>query len=557
MANVDFIKQVEDHEQRVIDDYDKIGGKALLVPGSASVSGARKLLASVQRDATLCIMRPEVPIIQTGYENRFGDYSSSIETAESDYQVLAKISKFSFSPNHHYWLIIKDLRSNTIDFIERISCFHVTEKYGYLYNNAYVDSLAVGDTVKKNTRLRTSLAFDQYGNRMDGVNLNILYMALDDNMEDSVVISDAAAEKLSAPLVKEVEIIINENDIPINYYGTNDVYKPMPDIGEHTKDAILMALRKENRENALYSQSVDRLKSIEMNDDKYLLHGTVVDIDIACNNPTNLDSYTNAQFKLYYNELKRMSQEFISTLTPLIASGCVLSDDLKEKLAICKRVMNGAKYMEKREFSNILITLTVLEELPLSVGDKISNRYGGKGVVSRILPQEVMPKTEDGEYADILMNSSTMYNRENPYQLVEMELTRIGQLILKYIRDNNIPADQALDMITRYVRHCNPVQADKFELWYSQYPYDSKEFLVNSMIDDGLIYTTVETMKNVLTIDDLNKIYEDFPFINQTKVLVPIVDSNGNIRHIDARRKVIMGKEYMLRLKKNYNQRIQ
>lgn len=376
MANVDFIKQVEEHSQRVIDDYDKIGGKALLVPGSASISGARKILASVQRDATLCIMHPEVPIIQTGYENKFGNYSSSIEQAESDYQIIAKISKFSFSPNHHYWLIRKDMRSNMVDMVERISCFHVTEKYGYLYNNAVIDSLNVGDTIKAGTRLRTSLAFDQYGNRMDGVNLNILYMALDDNMEDSVVISDAAAAKLSAPLVKEVDIIINENDIPINYYGTNEIYKPMPDIGEHTKDAILMALRKENRENALYSQSVDRLKNIEMNDEKYLLHGTVVDIDVFCNNPANLDSYSNAQFKLYYNELRRMSQEFISVLTPLIASGCVLSDALREKLAICKRVINGAKYVEKREFSNLMIRLTVLEELPLNVGDKISNRYG-------------------------------------------------------------------------------------------------------------------------------------------------------------------------------------
>ena len=74
----------------------------------------------------------------------------------------------------------------------------------------------------------------------------------------------------------------------------------------------------------------------------------------------------------------------------------------------------------------------------------------------------MMPQMEDGDCADILMNSSTMYNRENPYQLVEMELTRIGQTILRYIKNNNIQPDQALELITRYVRHCNPVQADKF-----------------------------------------------------------------------------------------------
>lgn len=376
MASMDFLRRVEEHETRVVDNYDKIGGKGLLVPGSASISGARKILSSVQRDAALCIINPEVPIVGTGYENRFGDYSSSIEEADTDYQIIAKISKYSFSPNHHYWLIRKDLHSNKIDMVERIACFHITEKYGFLYNNTYIDTINTGDIIKKGTVIRTSLAFDKYKNRMDGVNLNVLYQALDANMEDSVIISDTAAAKMTAPLVKEVDIIINENDIPINYYGNDEIYKPMPDIGEKTKDAILMALRKENRENALYSQSVDKLKVLEMNDDKYLLHGTVVDIDIFCNNPENLDGYSQAQFKLYYNEKKRMSQEFISVLTPLIASGCTLSDDLRELLGISKKVVNGAKYIEKREFSNLMIRLTVLEELPLCVGDKISNRYG-------------------------------------------------------------------------------------------------------------------------------------------------------------------------------------
>lgn len=408
---MDFKTRISEHEQRVSDDYDKIGGKALLVPGSASVSGARKILASVQRDATLCIMNPEVPIVQTGYENRFGDYSSSLVFADTDYQVVAKISKYSFSPNHHYWLICKDLHSNRIVSFERISAHHVTEQYGYLYNNTYIDSVNPNDIISKNKRIKSSLAYDEFNNRMDGVNLNILYMALDENMEDSIVISDVAANKLTAPLVKEVDIMINENDIPLNYYGNNNVYKCMPDIGERTKDAILVALRKENKDNAIYAQSVERLKYIDMTDDKYLLNGTVIDVEMMVNNPENLEVHYNAQFKMYYMEQKRCAQEIISTLTPLVASGCELSDDLAELYAKSKLVVNGNKYIDKREFSNMKIRLTVIEERELQVGDKISNRYGGKGVVSVIVPQQLMPRTEDGEYADILMNSSTMYNR--------------------------------------------------------------------------------------------------------------------------------------------------
>lgn len=557
MGSMDFKTRISEHEQRVLDDFDKIGGKALLVPASATVSGARKLLASVQRDATLCIMNPEIPIIQTGYENRFGDYSSSIIRAETDYQIIAKISKYNFSPNHHYWLICKDLHSDMIVAFERRSAHHVTEQYGYLYNNSYLDSVNPNDIIKRGERIKCSLAYDEFGNRLDGVNLNILYMALDENMEDSVVISDVAAKKMTAPLVKEVDIMVNENDIPLNYYGNNDVYKCMPDIGEKTKNAILVALRKENKDNAVYAQSVERLKSIEMTDDKYLLNGIVLDVEMMVNNPENLDIYYNGQFKMYYLEQQRCAQEFISTLTPLVASGCVLSDDLAELYAKSKLIVNGNKYMDKREFSNMEIRLTVLEERELQVGDKISNRYGGKGVVSTIVPQYLMPKTEDDEYADILMNSSTMYNRENPGQLLEMSLTRIGQLILKHIRNSiknrsdSMSVDTALEMIAKYIDDINSIsgQGQRFREWYQQYDDDDKRFLVESMCNDGYIIGTVETMKSVLTIDDLDKLYKDFPFVKQTTVQVPIQDSNGNIRYIPARRKVVMGKEYMLRLK--------
>ena len=75
------------------------------------------------------------------------------------------------------------------------------------------------------------------------------------------------------------------------------------------------------------------------------------------------------------------------------------------------------------------------------------------------------------------------------------------------------------------------------------------EFLINSMCYDRYIYTTVETMRDVFTIDDLNLLYKDFPFIQQSKLYVSIKDSRGNIRKVEARRIGVMGKEFMLRLK--------
>ena len=74
----------------------------------------------------------EKAIAETGYEIRFGDESSSVIATDSDYEVVAKIPKYSFSPNHQYYLIMKDLRSKKLDVIERICYHYTTEEYGYL-----------------------------------------------------------------------------------------------------------------------------------------------------------------------------------------------------------------------------------------------------------------------------------------------------------------------------------------------------------------------------------------------------------------------------------------
>ena len=554
MASLDFLKQMDIAKER-ISDPDQISGLDNYQPWPIISSGARKILAATQRQQVLALFAPERPIIMTGYENRFGEYSSANIVADSDYVCIARIPKFSFSPNHHFYLICENKTTGMLEVFERIVYHHVTEKYGYLYNCAYMDSITEGSVIHKGDMIRKSTTFDKFNNQCTGVNLNVLYMALDQNMEDSVIISDKAAEKLAAPLIKVVTVMINENDIPINYYGDDNMYKCIPDIGEHTKDAILLALRKEKKEDALFMQSIHRLKKLIPSDDKYLLDGTVMDIQLYCNNPTNLDLYYNGQFKMYYNEQNRFAQDIIRTLAPEIAAGKKMSYELQKLYANAKRVINGDQYIEKRQFSNMKIEITLLEKRELQVGDKISNRYGGKGVTSKIIPQHLMPKFGD-TYADILMNSSTMVNRENPGQLFEMSINFIGSQILKYIKNNNIDLDEATDLILRFVTDVSPAQGADLKRTIDEMTPRLKAIFIDSILEEGFINLTAEVMKDPITIDRLNAIYNHFPFVKQVELTVPIKDSNGNIRFIPARRHVVAGNEYILRLKK-YNQRIQ
>ena len=508
---------------------------------------------SVHRDHVFPLMVGEKAIIETGYEIRFGDYSSSITRADSDYQVIAKISKFSFAPNHHYWLILKDVRSNKLDVVERISYHHITESYGYLYNNEYMDSLNIGDYIPDNTVVQKSLAFDEYNNRKDGVNFNVVYMALDDNMEDSIIFSDEAAGKLTSPLVKIVQRMINDNDIPLNIYGDDKVYKIMPDIGEDIKDANLMTTRKEKKEESYYTQSVDRLRKPIMSDELTQVHGKVIDVDIYCNNPEILDNHYYAQLKMYYNELHRMSNEIVQALLPYAAQNYEMTYDLQKLFANAKRVMNNDQYIEKRPFSNIILNITVLEEKQMGPGDKASNRYGGKGVISDIWPKQFMPRFKNGngeyEYVDVIFNSSTMINRENAGQTFELSLTHIGNEIIYRIMRDKVTLEEAYNMIYTYINICSPEQARYLEERKNNMSKEELMFFIESIVESGSIHLSMKPISDNMSIDKLIEIYKAFPWVTQNEIEVPLVGSDGKVRYINARRPVVVGKQYIFRLK--------
>lgn len=375
MAGLDFSSKIEE-VSKTIEFPEQMLSSGLVQPNQSTNSSSRKLMFAVHRQHCFPLMNAEKAIIETGYENRFGDYSSSITRADSDYTVIAKISKFNFAPNHHYWIIFRSNQTGMLDVIERISYHHITESYGYLYNNEYLDQLSIGDVVPKGTVIQKSLAFDEFNNRKDGVNFNVAYLALDDNMEDSIIFSDKATEKLVSPLIKPVKIMINDNDIPLNIYGDDKIYKVFPDIGEEVKDGQLIALRKEKKEESYYNQSVDRLRKVMMSDDKRQVTGKVIDVNIYCNNPDILDSHYYAQIKLYYDELQRSSKQIVQTLLPYAAQNIPMTYELQKIFANTKRVMNKDPYIDKRSFSNIILEIDVLEELRINAGDKASNRYG-------------------------------------------------------------------------------------------------------------------------------------------------------------------------------------
>lgn len=547
---IDKVKEMEDQ----FPSMEYLLCKGLMMPFNPSNSGSRKQMMAAQLEQGLELYHSELPRVQTGYENRFGDRSSSLIIADKEYVVVHKISKFSFDPDRFYYLIIYDTKGNSFDIITKQEYQYITESYGILYNTKYMDKLRPGAKISKGDTIRKSLAYDEFNNRCDGVNLMSTYLSSEETKEDGIWISETASKLLACPLVKKVQIQINDNDIPLNLYY-DDVerdYKSFPDVGENTDrtNGVLMGIRRMKKEEILFTQNKNNLSKIMLSDDVFTASGTVVDVDIYCNNPETLSKYVHfGQLQFYHQEQMAFMNDFISKVGPLIESGYNCSYEMKKLYHRFKKIYYGGQYLKDNVFSNTILELTLVEYNPVEVGDKIANRYGGKGVVSKISPDNMMPLLDNGRRVDLIYNGSTCINRENNGQLNEMFLNYASNRIVDHVRslDGSFDLNYTINLYIDYLNILNPNLAERMEQYILSAELDDQVAFMQYIFDEGFILS-LDPMCDI-NIDTLYKIWKKFGFIKQYNVVVPQIGSDGNYRYVKTRRTLECGEQYIWRLK--------
>lgn len=80
------------------------------------------------------------------------------------------------------------------------------------------------------------------------------------------------------------------------------------------------------------------------------------------------------------------------------------------------------------------ISVIVKSIHPTQVGDKFSGRYGDKGVVAKIVPDDEMPVGADGKPFEVLLNPAGVISRGNPAQIIEASLGKVAALTGKPYR---------------------------------------------------------------------------------------------------------------------------
>jgi len=83
------------------------------------------------------------------------------------------------------------------------------------------------------------------------------------------------------------------------------------------------------------------------------------------------------------------------------------------------------------ELHNKTIKIDIMQIRKIQVGDKLSGRFGNKGVISRIVPESDMPFLVDGSPVDILLNPLGIPSRMNIGQIFETLLGIVGSDLKK------------------------------------------------------------------------------------------------------------------------------
>lgn len=572
MDNFKFKQDLMKEVQRIEDPNDMLG-RGLFMPSEPSNSGSRKQMASVQITHCMNLFDPEAPYLMTGRENKFADFSSALVKAKDDYQIVAKIKKFSFqtgTDGDHYYLIMYNTRTGIHELYERTSYEYILESYGYMYDNKFIDSLNPGDYIAKGEIIKKTTAYDDAGNRADGKNVLTMYISNEDTREDAVEISDELVEMYASPEIKPVTFIVNDNDILLNLYGDGHFYQSFPNIGETVNGCVLCAMRKEKKDQAIYSQSVGRLQEVLMSDEKFIAEGEVIDINIYCNNPAILErSHYNAQLLFYYQESMRVARELVAILDPLKYAGARFSPELQKLYSVQKDILAGKQFENDKgkAFTNVMIEIVVLNRNKVNVGDKFANRYGGKGCVSKIVPREEMPMLPDGRRVMLCFNTSGVPNRENAGQIFETSITMHSSQLISYLRQQKNMSNRdkflhVIDFLDIVAPKMARAYSDLLEVMDYNEGFDSSsnnyyeavnecqlDQLVNDILKSDCLNICQEPVTETMDLNKIKEILDTFPFMSQLRVLMPMRDSNDNLRFVPCRREMTVGYQYIYRMK--------
>lgn len=319
-------------------------------------------------------------------------------------KVMTEMNKVLYNT---HWSITRARATGTVTSITNQN-LQITDSEGLIHNHKLVSkyksniktsyeswwSVELGDNVVEGQAISNNHFFKD-GSYTNGRSLLVSYQPYKGlNFDDSIVISESASKELTAELIDMIEINFNDvnkfpsSSIISNYELDSELIFDYDKVKEDypAGESIFTYLKLNNHDLTEFSsKTLKRDEFYVVENTTYKYDCKLLDLRLFINNNGNIE-------------------------------------------------MLNRKYTNNDEIIKVQLLLSYSKEV--EEGDKLSGQHGNKGVVSKIVPDEFMPKLPCGKNVDVILNTMGIPSRMNPGQLKETWLGLVSDKVKSLISYN-------------------------------------------------------------------------------------------------------------------------
>ncbi len=346
---------------------------ASLIPFLEHDDANRALMGSNMQRQAVPLLRPDLPLVGTGIEDRVARDSGQVVMSEVD-GVVTHVTGDE--------VVVTDAQGK--EHVYQLSKFTRTNQGTCFNQHPIVDK---GQIVRKGDVLADSSSTD-HGLLALGQNVLVAFMSWEGyNFEDAVIISEALVkeDKFTSIHIEKYEVEARDTKL-----GPEEITRDIPNVGEESL------------------RDLDERGIIRVGAE--VGPGDILVGKVTPKGETELTAEEKL-LRAIFGEKSRDVKD-TSLRVPHGERGKV----------IAVKILSKDKKDELPPGVNQAVRVWVAQTRKISVGDKMAGRHGNKGVISRILPVEDMPFLPDGTPVDIILNPIGVPSRMNLGQVLETHL---------------------------------------------------------------------------------------------------------------------------------------
>ncbi len=350
-----------------------VGISAALIPFLEHDDANRALMGSNMQSQAVPLLKPDVPIVSTGMENRAAYDSGQVLVADEDGEVISvqgdRITVRNASNEERVYRLRKYNRSNQSTCIDQRPV------------------VFKGQMISKGDVIADSSSTD-HGSLALGQDVLAVFLSWDGgNYEDALLISE---DLLRNDKFTSIHIEKHEMEARDTKLGPEEITYDIPNVGE------------------------DALKDLDE-------FGIVrIGADVGPNDIL-VGKITPKGEKELSPEEKLLRAIFGEKAREVKDSSLRLPHGEKGKVVDVK-TFTREEHRDLPAGVEKMVRVSVAQKRKLTVGDKMAGRHGNKGVISKIVPIEDMPYLENGRPVEIILNPLGVPGRMNIGQVLEIHL---------------------------------------------------------------------------------------------------------------------------------------